>query len=216
VPALIHVCSDPLHRARPDTELKRNLAHPRITLLESLTDLALGGDIEPWAAEFLARRLRSRQARADPLLNHRPFELSENAQHSEHGFAARRCRVEALLMEEQVDLKRVQFGQEADEVFERTTQPIDTPRHDDIELAARRIPAKGIERGPLVAALRAADAVVLVELDHLIARALGNCAELALLVGGRLILSAHPKVKDGTTHRALLGSKSSHPTSPVY
>jgi hypothetical protein len=41
----------------------------------------------------------------------------------------------------QVDLERVHLGQEADQIFQRTAQPIDAPRHNDVELAPRCGPA---------------------------------------------------------------------------
>jgi hypothetical protein len=39
--------------------------HPGFAPLESLADFGLDSAIEPWTAEFLSRRLCSRQARAD-------------------------------------------------------------------------------------------------------------------------------------------------------
>jgi hypothetical protein len=70
---------------------------------------------------------------------------------SKHGLAGR-CRcIQALLMEEQIDLERMQFGYDADKVFQWSAKAIDARGHDNVELAPRRIPAKGINRWPLVA-----------------------------------------------------------------
>jgi hypothetical protein len=64
-------------------------------------------------------------ARADTLLDHRLLELGKNTHHAEHGLARRRRRVQSLLMEEQVDLERVQFGQEADQVLDDSMFDVD-------------------------------------------------------------------------------------------
>jgi hypothetical protein len=53
-------------------------------------------------------------------------------------------------MQEQIDLERAQFGQEADQVFQRTSEPINAPRPNNVERAPRRVLAEGIERRPLI------------------------------------------------------------------
>jgi hypothetical protein len=132
-----------------------------------------------------------RQASADPFLNHCPFELGENPHHLEHGLAAWRRRVEPLLMQVEIDLERVDFRQEDNEVLQRTTETIDRPCHDDIEFSSRGIAAQPIERWPGVAALGAADAVILVNLDDLAAYALDDLPQLTLLIGRRLVEGTH-------------------------
>ncbi len=50
-------------------------------------------------------------------------------------------------------------------------QPIDRPGHDDIELAPAGVLVHGVKAGALVAALRAANALVTVHRDDLMPRA---------------------------------------------
>jgi hypothetical protein len=53
------------------------------------------------------------------------------------------------------------------------------------------------------AACRGPYTVFFVNLDHRVAHALADSAQLALLIGGRLVLSAVAGVKDGATHDGL-------------
>ena len=61
-------------------------------------------------------------------------------------------------MQKQIDLERMELGQEADEVLQAAAQPIDIPGHDNIELPLGSVPVQGIEGWPLVASLGAASA----------------------------------------------------------
>ena len=79
-------------------------------------------------------------------------------------------------------------------VLQAASEPIERPGHHDIKLAPRRSSAQRIKGRALVAALGAADAVVLVDLDDLAAYAAGDLAELALLIGGRLIGGRDPQL----------------------
>src|SRR5215469_14548742 len=74
-------------------------------------------------------------------------------------------------MQEQVDAQGVQLGQKANEVLQAAAEPIDRPRHHQIELALSGIAQQPIELRPLIPALSAADAVVLVDTDDLTAHA---------------------------------------------
>src|SRR5262249_43822531 len=101
------------------------------------------------------------------LLNYRALELGKDTEHLKHRLAGRRGRVETLLMQKQVDAERVKLGQERHKVFQAAPQAIDVPSHHDVELALGGVPAQRIERGPAIAALSAADAVILVDLRNL-------------------------------------------------
>jgi hypothetical protein len=94
----------------------------------------------------------SLKAGADALLNHRPFELGEHAQHLAHRLAGRRGSVDALLLQEKIDIESVKLGQEADKVFQRTAKPINRPSQDDIEFAGACVFPKLVKGRPLVAA----------------------------------------------------------------
>jgi hypothetical protein len=78
------------------------------------------------AASVCSRRLRPNfvpslsraPSRPDALADHRVLELGEHAHHLEHG-APRRCgRVEALLVEEQVNVLGVKLLQERQKVHQ--------------------------------------------------------------------------------------------------
>ena len=90
---------------------------------------------------------------------------------------------------------------ERDEVLKAAAQPIDAPGHDHVELPFGRIATERIERRPPVPAPGAADAVILVDLDDLAAHAAGDLAQLALLVGRRLIDGAHAEIENSSLHR---------------
>ena len=62
------------------------------------------------------------------------------------------------------------------------------------------VAAQRIEARALIAALGAADAVVLVDLDDIAAHAAGDLAQLALLIGRGLIDGGDAKVKNSTFH----------------
>src|SRR5262249_18602379 len=89
------------------------------------------------------------------------------AQHLKHGLASRRGRIETLLMQKQVNAEGVKLGQERHKVFQATAQAIDVPGHHYVELALGGVLAQRVERRPTIAALSAADAVILVDLCNL-------------------------------------------------
>src|SRR5262249_15405792 len=100
-------------------------------------------------------------ARARSSILARP-QSAKTPHHFNHRLAGWCRRVEALLVQEQVNTERVQFGQQADQVLQASAQPINAPSHYHVEFAARSRFAKRIEGRPAIAALRAANAVVLV------------------------------------------------------
>src|SRR5262249_20839804 len=61
-------------------------------------------------------------------------------------------------------------------------------------------PTQRIEGRALVAALGAADAVVLVDLDDLTAHAAGDLAQFTVLVCSGLIERGNPQIKNGSAH----------------
>jgi len=66
------------------------------------------------SAKLLALVYGSPESSTDSFLDHRPLELGKYAHHLKHCFPARSSRVEALLMQKQINMQRVQLGQEAD------------------------------------------------------------------------------------------------------
>jgi hypothetical protein len=120
-------------------------------------------------------------------LDHGTLELGKDPHHAEHRFAGGSRRIETLLVQEQINPQRVQFGKEADQILQTPAESINRPRHDNIKLPPGRRSAKGIEGGAFVPAFGAADTVVLVDFDNLAAHPGSNVAKLALLIGRRLV-----------------------------
>ena len=90
----------------------------------------------------------------------------------------------------------MQFGQQADQVLQASAQPINAPSHYHVEFAARCRFAERIEGRPAIAALRAANAVVLINFDNLPAHVGGNLAQLTFLVGRGLIDGRDPQIEN--------------------
>src|SRR6266516_7071564 len=80
----------------------------------------------------------------------------------------------------------MQLGQERDQVLQGPAKSVNRPSHDDVELAPGRALAQGVESGPPISALGAADALVAIDVDDLAAHPVGDLPEGALLVLGRL------------------------------
>ena len=72
----------------------------------------------------------------DTFPDHGAFKLGKHAKHLKHRAAGRRGGVEPLLMQIQVDALGVEFLQDADQVDQRSAEPIDAPGCDQIELFA--------------------------------------------------------------------------------
>ncbi|MFZ0852370.1 MAG: hypothetical protein WAO08_24595 [Hyphomicrobiaceae bacterium] len=77
-------------------------------------------------------------------------------------------------------------------------EPINGPRHDDVEPALAGILEQRIEAGPLLSSLGPADCGIAVDIGHLPAAALGELPELADLALNRLVVDADPDVEHGT------------------
>src|SRR6516162_2714530 len=95
----------------------------------------------------------------------------------------------------------MQFRQEADQVLEAATKPIDAPGHDQIELPLGGVATQAIKFGAAVPALSAAYAMVPIDADDLAAHAGGDLAKLTLLVRRSLLGGRDAKVENGALHR---------------
>ena len=191
---------DAEHRAGTDAKFSRRFAH-RQAAPASLTDSFLKRLRYRRSAKLFALVPGPRKASTDPFLNHGTLKLGKDTHHLKHGLAGGCRRVEALLVQEQVNAERVQFRQEADQVLQASAQPINAPSHYHVELAARSRFAERIEGRPAIAALRAANAVVLVNFDDLAAHLAGNLAQLTFLVGRGLIHGRDPQIENSAFHR---------------
>src|SRR5260370_31472032 len=105
-------------------------------------------------------------------------------------------------MQVEIATERLQFVQEPDQMLKAAAEPVDRPDRDHVDLARRRVPHQPIKAGTLVAALRATDAGVLVELDHLPARPRGDRFQLTALVLGGLPRCADSKINADALHDA--------------
>jgi hypothetical protein len=131
-----------LHCPRIDSKLFRNDAHtgpPRSR--QGLTDSFFECEGNWGPPETLSFTSSPRKPGADSFCNHRPFEFGKHAQHLKHRLAGGCRGVEALLAQEQVDLQRVQLGQETDQVLQTAAQPVHRPSHDHVEFPSRRVTA---------------------------------------------------------------------------
>jgi hypothetical protein len=134
------------------------------------------------------------------LPDHGAFELGKHAHHLKHRLAGRRGGVEPLLVEHEIDPEGVKFGQEADEIPKRASQPIDRPSHDHVELPAGNVLAERVEGRPLVPALGSADPHIPVDLDDVPAGAGCDRPQLPLLVLRRLAVGRDAGVKSDLAH----------------
>jgi hypothetical protein len=66
-----------------------------------------------------------RHACSDTFLNDGAFKLGKHAHHLKHSLACGRGRINALLMQIQVDTERMDFGKKGDKVLQAAAQPID-------------------------------------------------------------------------------------------
>src|SRR5215472_13219087 len=181
---------DPLHGAGINAEALGDSTDTftgALTLVQGGLNMLfkLGGYARP--PKLFALVLGAPKPGADSFCDHRPLKLGEHAKHLKHGLPARRRGVQALLMQEQINVQGMQLGQEGNKILQAAAEPIDAPSHDHVELALSGIAQKAIELRPLVPALSAADAVILVDTDDLAAHAAGNLAQLPLLVGRGLV-----------------------------
>jgi hypothetical protein len=69
-----------------------------------------------------------------------------------------------LLIEIQINAADLQALDRAEQIDERTAKAIDSPGHDNVKLASAGVLQRGIEAGPSVSVLGAADAGVPVNL----------------------------------------------------
>jgi hypothetical protein len=132
------VASDPQHRSNAHPEVMRNAPDPG--------PLGAGRDdrrhlvrvaiLQPPPAELNAISLGPAQAGHDPFPDHRAFELGKHPEHLEHRPAGWRRRIEALLMQEQVDALGVEFTEEVQQVYQGAAEAIDRPGCHHVDVAA--------------------------------------------------------------------------------
>ena len=85
----------------------------------------------------------------------------------------------------------------AQEIDQASPDAINTPRHDDVELAPGRILKHLVETWTSIAALRAADTGVVILLDHLPAPPFGDLAQGGDLVLNGLLVGRYADINSG-------------------
>jgi hypothetical protein len=112
----LHLLFNALNGPAADATLAGNPQDAFADAQLSLDPLFEGGI--DWPAEPLTLRHSALKASVHALPNHAALELK-------HGLACGCCGVEVPLVQEQVDIKRVQLGQEANQILQAAAKPID-------------------------------------------------------------------------------------------
>jgi len=159
----------------------RQLKPPPSSLRDRGSRLRSSGRPDRWLWPQLTQRRTVSIPTPNCAATDRALELGKHTKHLKHRLASRRGRVEALLIQVQIDPERVQFGEQADEVLEAPAQPIDRPRHHHVKPTAGSVTLEPIKLRAPVAALGSRDTVVGVDLDDGVAHALGSGPKLELL-----------------------------------
>src|SRR6516225_6950489 len=129
---------DPLHGGWIDAKASGDLANAVASILasfQSRADAPLNVGRYARPSKLFALVLGPPKPRADSFGDHRALKLRKHTHHLKHGLAARRRGVQALLVQEQIDPKRVQLGQEANKILQAAAEPIHRPIHYHVELA---------------------------------------------------------------------------------
>jgi hypothetical protein len=121
-----------------------------------------------------------------PFLNNRALELRKYAEHLKECPPGRGGCINRLLFEIKIAPSGVEFAEKADEILQRSAQPVYRPRGDDIDLAAHDLFQKPIELRPFVAAFGTTDAFIAEFVGDDPSLSAPNCLgqSLALVVGG--------------------------------
>jgi hypothetical protein len=190
------IASHPQHRSHPYTEIPSNAADPGPLRAsrDSRRYLLHVTILQPPAAKLNAIRLGPAQTGHDAFADHRPFELGEYSQHLEHRPPRRRRRIEALLVQEQVDALGVEFAQEVEQVNQRPAQAIDRPGRDHVDVAAGDRLEQPVEPRSLVAAFGTGDTGVLENLHHASAVACCDLFQFTTLVVGGLLAGGDAQI----------------------
>src|SRR5262249_46592436 len=153
--------------------------------------------IDSRPTELLALCDRALKASVDTLPDHAALKLGERAADLKHRLACRCRGVDRLLVEVQINATCLQRLDSAKKVNKRPTKPVDCPGHDDVKLASGCILEHLVEAWTPIAALRAADASIVILLDHLPAAPLGDLPQNGDLVLDGLLVGGNPNVNCG-------------------
>jgi len=154
----------------------------RLALGEGFADLVDTDRCHRRAAKLHALGFGSGLTGDDPAGDDRPLELGEDAQHLEEHPAAGRARVDGLLVEIEVAASGLDVRQEAHQIAQGASKPVNAPRRHDVHLAPRHGLQEAVEARPLVPPLSTADALIGEGLDDGPAGSRGDLVEHEELV----------------------------------
>jgi len=188
-----HLLLDPLNRTSPDPEHLGDLQDAH-ALLELLLCLALQGDIDLGPSEPRTLSNRALEPCLDPLPNYRSLELGKGARDLKHKPSHRRGRVNGLLVQVEIDTDRLKVLDCAKQVDERTSEPVDGPRHHHVEVPPTGVFQHAIKAGSLGTTFGSADASVRVDLHNFPTAAPRDPPQFPYLVLYRLSVGADPNI----------------------
>jgi hypothetical protein len=114
----------------------------------------------PWATEHPTLGASTGEASQNALADQIPLELGEYPHQAEHGTSAWTRSVPALAPNVQIDLSRVEFTKDRQQVGQRPAQAVDPGNNDQIELLPNSVLQQTVQRGPVLSAFGPADGVV--------------------------------------------------------
>src|SRR6516164_6884500 len=165
-----------LHRAGADATLTRDLAHA-LAGAQLRLDALFDGWINFRPTKLLALCDRPLEASVDAMPDHAALKLGKGTANLKHQLACRCGRVDRLLIEVEIDTAGLQRLDSAQEIDQASSDAINTPRHDDVELAPGRILKHLVEVWTPIAALCAADTGIAVLIDDDPAPPFGDLAQ---------------------------------------
>src|ERR1700730_16688185 len=135
-----------------------------------------------------------------PFLNDRALEICKYAEHLKECPSSRGGCINRLLFEIEVAPSGVELAEKADQILQRSAQPVDRPSGNNVDFAAHDLFQKPIELRPFIATFGAADAFIGKFVGDDPSLSTTNCLgeSLALVVDGLSVFRCDPKVEANT------------------
>ena len=112
-----------LHHARADTELPADLEDP-VPAGPQFQYSGFNSGLDATPPEFRSFRPSAGETGIDPLSNNPPLKLGKYTQHLKHRLAGSRRSIESLLMKEKADSLFMEALEYAEQIGERSAEPI--------------------------------------------------------------------------------------------
>ena len=130
----------------------------------------------------------------DSLLDHTALELRKGAGDLKHELAHWRGRIDCLLVEVKIYVGGLKRLDGAEQIDERSTEPVNRPRHDNVKVVPFGVLEHLVQTGPDIAAFTPAYPGVAVLVDDFPAAALGDLAQFPDLIVDGLLVGAYTNV----------------------